>query len=341
MVLVLVIGDLHVPHRAVDLPAKFKKLLAPGKINKILCTGNLNSKEAMDYLRGVSPDMTAVQGDFDDPSVLVGGNPLPLSASVTVGTVRIGVIHGHSVIPWGDRLALSGVARELDVDVLVSGHTHAFEAFESEGRFYINPGSATGAFSSFRPLVSVPLPVPDAVAPAAAAAPALEGESAGDAEVRNGDAVKCDDAVPEDSKDEKKLDQQESPADAKVNAIDGEESGSDDEEEEDEDEVDNVHDEDDPINPIGAWGAPAKKKKKKKVKEPASTVAAEGANTQSPAPPAAVIEKERVRTHKLVSDIVPSFALLDVQGNNVVVYVYKLIDGDVKVEKLDFVKKME
>ncbi|KAJ3232902.1 Vacuolar protein sorting-associated protein 29 [Chytriomyces hyalinus] len=339
MVLVLVIGDLHVPHRAVDLPAKFKKLLAPGKINKILCTGNLNSKEAMDYLRGVSPDMTAVQGDFDDPSVLVGGNPLPLSASVTVGTVRIGVIHGHSVIPWGDRLALSGVARELDVDVLVSGHTHAFEAFESEGRFYINPGSATGAFSSFRPLVSVPLPVPAA----AAAAPALESDTvAGDAEVRNGDAGKNDDAVANDSKDEKKVDQQELPVDANDNAINGEESGSDDDEEEEDDDgsMDNVHDEDDPINPIGAWGAPAKKKKKKKAKETTSAAAAEGANTQSSAPPATVVEKERVRTHKLVSDIVPSFALLDVQGNNVVVYVYKLIDGDVKVEKLDFVKKM-
>ncbi|KAI8831646.1 Metallo-dependent phosphatase-like protein [Chytriomyces cf. hyalinus JEL632] len=338
MVLVLVIGDLHVPHRAVDLPAKFKKLLAPGKINKILCTGNVNSKEAMDYLRGVSADMTAVQGDFDDPSVLVGGNPLPLSASVTVGTVRIGVIHGHSVIPWGDRLALSGVARELDVDVLVSGHTHAFEAFESEGRFYINPGSATGAFSSFRPLVSVPLPVPPA---AAAAAPALESDTvAGDVEVGNGDAGKNDDAVANDSKDEKKLDHQESPVDAKDNAINGEEeSGSDEEEEDDEDDNDNVHDEDDPINPIGAWGAPAKKKRKKKAKE--TTSAAEGANTQSPPPaPATVVEKERVRTHKLVSDIVPSFALLDVQGNNVVVYVYKLIDGDVKVEKLDFVKKM-
>lgn len=42
---------------------------------------------------------------------------------------------------------LAALARTMDVDVLISGGTHRFEAFESEGRFFINPGSATGAWS--------------------------------------------------------------------------------------------------------------------------------------------------------------------------------------------------
>lgn len=41
MVLVLAIGDLHIPHRAPDLPAKFKQMLVPGKIQHILCVGSL------------------------------------------------------------------------------------------------------------------------------------------------------------------------------------------------------------------------------------------------------------------------------------------------------------
>ncbi len=41
MVLVLCIGDLHIPHRATDVPPKFKALLVPGKIHHILCPGNL------------------------------------------------------------------------------------------------------------------------------------------------------------------------------------------------------------------------------------------------------------------------------------------------------------
>ena len=41
MVLVLALGDLHIPHRASDLPSKFKSMLVPGKIQHIICTGNL------------------------------------------------------------------------------------------------------------------------------------------------------------------------------------------------------------------------------------------------------------------------------------------------------------
>ena len=38
--------------------------------------------------------------------------------------------------------------RQLDVDILVTGHTHRFTAYKHEGGVVINPGSATGAFSS-------------------------------------------------------------------------------------------------------------------------------------------------------------------------------------------------
>ncbi|KAI8621599.1 Metallo-dependent phosphatase-like protein [Chytriomyces sp. MP71] len=394
MVLVLVIGDLHIPYRAADLPAKFKKLLVPGKIHKVLCTGNVNSREALDTLRAVCADMTAVVGDFDDPSVLIGNAPLPTTAALTIGNVRIGLVHGHTVVPWGDRLALSAVARELDVDVLVSGHTHAFEAFESEGRFYLNPGSATGAFSSFRPLVRVPLPVPDgATAPVAAAAAA--GASATPVESAEGDkdgdkksSVESDAAGGEsegkkpDGKDEELSGdgdvaaKEESP-DAEAKIVDmerptldaAEEENCEKEEDEDEEEDDDENDEtathndhhhavphiedehDDPwkstesLNPKDTWGdlvsatgtdAKKLKKKKKASKNVAATVEVDHKKEDK----TKALDQQRVRTHKLVSDVIPSFALLDVQGNNVVVYVYKLIDGDVKVEKLDFVKKV-
>jgi vacuolar protein sorting-associated protein 29 len=35
----------------------------------------------------------------------------------------------------------------MDVDVLLWGGTHKFEAYELEGKFFVNPGSATGAMS--------------------------------------------------------------------------------------------------------------------------------------------------------------------------------------------------
>jgi len=41
--------------------------------------------------------------------------------------------------------------RRLDVDVLISGHTHKNEVVEHDGHYHINPGSITGAFSECRP----------------------------------------------------------------------------------------------------------------------------------------------------------------------------------------------
>lgn len=66
MVLVLIIGDLYIPHRAHDLPAKFRKLLVPGKIQQILCTGNVCDQETYEYLRTVASDVCVVRGDYDE-----------------------------------------------------------------------------------------------------------------------------------------------------------------------------------------------------------------------------------------------------------------------------------
>uniref|UniRef100_A0A336KBP4 Vacuolar protein sorting-associated protein 29 n=1 Tax=Culicoides sonorensis TaxID=179676 RepID=A0A336KBP4_CULSO len=139
--LVLVLGDLHIPHRCGNLPVKFKKLLVPGRIHHILVTGNLCTKESHDYLKTLASDVHIVRGDFDD-------NPAyPEQKVVTVGQFRIGLVHGHQVIPWGDPDSLAIIQRQLDVDILISGHTHKFEAYEHENKFYINPGSATGAYN--------------------------------------------------------------------------------------------------------------------------------------------------------------------------------------------------
>lgn len=139
MVLVLCLGDLHVPHRAVDLPAKFKSLLTPGKIHAVLATGNLCTEAVHDYLRSLCADVTVAQGDFDEATTW------PDAPVVTVGEFRVGVCHGHQIVPPGDKEDLGTVIRRLGVDILVTGHTHAFGAYRHEGCLVINPGSATGA----------------------------------------------------------------------------------------------------------------------------------------------------------------------------------------------------
>ncbi|KAI9651486.1 MAG: Vacuolar protein sorting-associated protein 29 [Trizodia sp. TS-e1964] len=140
--LVLVLGDLFIPDRAPDIPTKFKKLLTPNKIGQILCLGNLTDGKTYDFLRSIAPDLQIVKGDFD-----VDAPNLALSKVVTHGSLRIGFTHGHNIIPPGDSDSLLIAARQMDVDVLLWGGTHRFEAYELEGKFFVNPGSATGAVS--------------------------------------------------------------------------------------------------------------------------------------------------------------------------------------------------
>ncbi|EJD45607.1 hypothetical protein AURDEDRAFT_114146, partial [Auricularia subglabra TFB-10046 SS5] len=115
-------------HRTHDLPAKFKKPLVP------VCV-----KEAYDCLRSVCPDVNVVLGDYDDAG-------FPYSIMLARSPIRIGVIHGHQAVPNGDLDALAGVARQMDVDVLVSGHAHVVQAAAHDGRF-VKPGGASGAWS--------------------------------------------------------------------------------------------------------------------------------------------------------------------------------------------------
>eukprot|EP00891_Asterochloris_glomerata_P009817 jgi/Astpho2/9817/e_gw1.00149.170.1_t len=146
MVLVLCIGDLHIPHRATDLPLQFRKLLVPGKIHHTLCTGNIHwhcLQEIYDYLRTVCSDLTVAKGEFDEDI------SHPDSKVLKVGDFKLGLLHGHQVVPAGSKSRLGFIARQMDVDILVTGGTHEFKAERMEGRLLINPGSATGACSVF------------------------------------------------------------------------------------------------------------------------------------------------------------------------------------------------
>jgi len=125
---------------------------------------------------------------------------------------------------------------------------HRFEAFESDNRFFLNPGSATGAFS---PLWTPPPPPPSA--------PAIASPS------------------------------KETPSHSESTT--------------DKDETATSSD-----------------------KETTTS-------TTAPPPPASSSEED-----ESLNSPTPSFALLDIQGNVVVTYVYTEKNGDVSVEKMEFRK---
>ena len=138
--LVLVVGDMFVPQRSPDINEQFKSILIPNKLQHVLSLGNIGSRESYDWLKSLSNDFHTVKGDFDEGDI-------PEKKVVQIGEFKIGMIHGHQILPWGDLDALTNVQRELGCDILLSGHTHQIEIKVKDKKFYINPGSISGAFS--------------------------------------------------------------------------------------------------------------------------------------------------------------------------------------------------
>mmetsp|Transcript_525 Transcript_525/g.518 ORF Transcript_525/g.518 Transcript_525/m.518 type:complete len:186 (+) Transcript_525:142-699(+) len=139
--LVLVLGDLHLPHRASEIAESFRKMLVPNKMQHVLCTGNLCTREQLDFLKSLAQNVHVVRGDMDED---IG---LPETSTLTIGEFKIGICHGHQVVPWANEESLSMMAKQMDVDILITGHTHKNSTHEFEGRWFINPGSITGAYS--------------------------------------------------------------------------------------------------------------------------------------------------------------------------------------------------
>ena len=138
--LVLVVGDMFVPQRAPDIDPQFKQILIPNKLQHVLSLGNIGSRESYDWLRSLSNDFHGVKGDYDE-------GDMPEKKIVTIGEFKIGMIHGHQVLPWGDTDSLSCIARQLDCDIFISGNTHQIGVKVLDNKLYINPGSISGAFS--------------------------------------------------------------------------------------------------------------------------------------------------------------------------------------------------
>ena len=108
-----------------------------------------------------------VRGEFDKPTIVNSRTPesnnnhealqetaIPLVAVIKEGNFKIGCCNGYTVVPKSDPLSLLSLARQLDVDIMLWGGTHNVEAYTLEEKFFVNPGSCTGAFNSDWPIIN-------------------------------------------------------------------------------------------------------------------------------------------------------------------------------------------
>ncbi|NHJ33192.1 MAG: YfcE family phosphodiesterase, partial [Asgard group archaeon] len=59
--------------------------------------------------------------------------------------IKFGVFHGTGIYPRGDAAQLKQVAEEMNVDVLLTGHSHLKLVHNDKEHLILNPGTSSGA----------------------------------------------------------------------------------------------------------------------------------------------------------------------------------------------------
>ncbi len=139
----LILGDFHMPDRASSIPDSILAKIRAEKFDLVLCTGDLEDEEALKILQSFGREVFVVRGNMD-------WLDLPHVRRVEREGLAFGLIHGHGIWPRGDVDQLARAAKSMNVDVLVSGHTHRLNISKVEvddrSVLLIDPGSATGVW---------------------------------------------------------------------------------------------------------------------------------------------------------------------------------------------------
>lgn len=172
----LILGNLHVPYRSVDLPDKFKQLLKSNqnKIEKIfICStaedpimqSTVSTSLLLEFLhKEVCSDIELVNSSNADPKVTGNDFKHQLQAAPTlnhkvalskpncisvynINSFKVAFLSQYTIVPKDDVLALLNLSRQATSDILIWAGKHEVEAYSLEGVLFLSPGTATGAFS--------------------------------------------------------------------------------------------------------------------------------------------------------------------------------------------------
>ncbi len=153
MIKILVISDCHIHDRADEIPRELNEIIsanAPFDIS--IYAGDFVDRDVYEWFVTTGIQTYAVEGNMDYL-------PLEEEQKIFVYDLKIGVIHGHQVRPRGNVVKLTEIAKEMGVNILVSGHTHSPFVTVNDGVLHVNPGSLTGVWGggggSMRPSMMI------------------------------------------------------------------------------------------------------------------------------------------------------------------------------------------
>lgn len=142
---ILVMSDTHIPHRAKDLPTEFYERVED--VDLIIHAGDFTTIRVLRELESFKP-VVGVVGNMDEPELY---SVLPEIRVEKLEGLRVGIFHGV-----GSPIGLEVKVREkfdrenLEVDLIIFGHSHRWFYGEVDGVKMLNPGSITDRFFTYR-----------------------------------------------------------------------------------------------------------------------------------------------------------------------------------------------
>ncbi len=133
-----VVSDTHLPRFGRRLPDALVHGLRAAAVERILHLGDLTTLLAAELLAEIAP-LDAVAGNNDGPEIVERYGRRKI---VTLGGVRIGMVHGDGIGLTTLERARQAFAADT-VDVVCFGHSHVPYAERHDGVLYLNPGSPT------------------------------------------------------------------------------------------------------------------------------------------------------------------------------------------------------
>lgn len=135
----LILSDSHIPERARELDELVLDFIKSKVYDVVVHAGDLTDEYVLHQVKLFGSKCYVVQGNMDYLD-------LPEDEVFEIYGIKIGVIHGDQVRPRGNIKALTAIAKDLGVQVLISGHTHSPFIVFDYGVLHINPGSVTGVW---------------------------------------------------------------------------------------------------------------------------------------------------------------------------------------------------
>ena len=135
--MIAIVSDSHIPSRKEEMPERFWEKVEEAEIT--VHAGDFDSKETYNAFEEYSNEFHAVKGNTDFFEA-----ELPNSDTFQAGGLKIGVYHGTGITPRAHKPTLRKIAEDLDVELLIHGHSHHVMVENGE-KVLLNPGSCTGA----------------------------------------------------------------------------------------------------------------------------------------------------------------------------------------------------